>query len=95
MEKKLQLKDLYDGFRDAKTIKAFKQIIDEDLKNYDGTINVYIEKEIENRKYKRVYIIKNNEIIQTYENPIYVKKESNSIKNILKSNGMTQVRILK
>ena len=40
MEKKLQLKDLYDGFRDAKTIKAFKQIIDEDLKNYDGTINI-------------------------------------------------------
>ena len=40
MEEKLQLKDLYDGFRDAKTIKAFKQIIDEDLKNYDGTINI-------------------------------------------------------
>ena len=40
MEKELQLKDLYDGFRDAKTIKAFKQIIDEDLKNYDGTINI-------------------------------------------------------
>ena len=40
MEKELQLKDLYDGFRDAKTIKAFKQIIDEDLKDYDGTINI-------------------------------------------------------
>jgi len=40
MEKELQLKDLYDGFRDAKTIKAFKQIIDEDLKDYDGIINV-------------------------------------------------------
>lgn len=40
MKKKLQLKDLYDGFRDAKTIKAFKQIIDEDLKDYDGTINI-------------------------------------------------------
>ncbi|MFY9084482.1 hydrogenase formation protein HypD [Aliarcobacter cryaerophilus] len=40
MEKKLQLKDLYDGFRDAKTIKAFKQIIDEDLKDYDGTIHI-------------------------------------------------------
>lgn len=40
MEKKLQLKDLYDCFRDAKTIKAFKQIIDEDLKDYDGTINI-------------------------------------------------------
>ncbi|MGJ0289899.1 hydrogenase formation protein HypD [Aliarcobacter cryaerophilus] len=40
MEKELQLKDLYDGFRDAKTIKAFKQIMDEDLKDYDGTINI-------------------------------------------------------
>lgn len=40
MEKELQLKDLYDGFRAAKTIKAFKQIIDEDLKDYDGTINI-------------------------------------------------------
>ncbi len=40
MEKELQLKDLYDGFRDAKTIKAFKQLIDEELKNYDGTINI-------------------------------------------------------
>ena len=40
MEKELQLKDLYDGFRDAKTIKAFKQIIDEDLKDYDKTINI-------------------------------------------------------
>ena len=40
MEKELQLKDLYYGFRDAKTIKAFKQIIDEDLKDYDGTINI-------------------------------------------------------
>ena len=40
MEKELQLKDLYDGFRDAKTIKAFKQIIDEDLKDYDGTIKI-------------------------------------------------------
>ncbi|MDD3008794.1 MAG: hydrogenase formation protein HypD [Arcobacter sp.] len=40
MEKELQLKDLYDGFRDVKTIKAFKQIIDKDLKDYDGTINI-------------------------------------------------------
>ncbi|MBK6303183.1 MAG: hydrogenase formation protein HypD [Arcobacter sp.] len=40
MEKELQLKDLYDGFRDAKTIKAYKKLIDEDLKNYDGTINI-------------------------------------------------------
>ena len=79
---------------DSLTYKSKDGYFDEG-KNYDGTINVYIEKEIENRKYKRVYIIKNNEIIQTYENPIYVKKESNSIKNILKSNGMTQVRILK
>ncbi len=28
----LQLKDLYDGFRDPDTIKAFKKIIDEDAK---------------------------------------------------------------
>lgn len=40
MEKELQLKDLYDGFRDAKTIKAYKKLIDEDLKDYDGTINI-------------------------------------------------------
>ena len=39
MEKELQLKDLYDGFRDAKTIKAFKQIIDEDLKVYAEIID--------------------------------------------------------
>ena len=29
MEKELQLKDLYDGFRDAKVIKAYKKLIDE------------------------------------------------------------------
>ena len=40
MEKELQLKDLYDGFRDAKTIKAYKKLIDEDLKDYDETINI-------------------------------------------------------
>jgi hydrogenase expression/formation protein HypD len=40
MEKELQLKDLYDGFRDAKTIKAYKQIIDKDLENYEGIINI-------------------------------------------------------
>ncbi len=40
MEKELQLKDLYDGFRDPKTIKAYKQIIDKDLENYDGIINI-------------------------------------------------------
>lgn len=40
MEKELQLKDLYDGFRDAKTIKAYKKLIDEDLKDYDKTINI-------------------------------------------------------
>lgn len=40
MEKELQLKDLYDGFRDAKTIKAYKKLIDEDLRDYDKTINI-------------------------------------------------------
>lgn len=40
MEKELQLKDLYDGFRDSKVIKAYKKLIDEDLKDYDGTINI-------------------------------------------------------
>ena len=40
MEKELQLKDLYDGFRDAKVIKAYKKIIDDDLKDYDGIINI-------------------------------------------------------
>ena len=40
MEKELQLKDLYDGFRDAKVIKAYKKIIDNDLKDYDGIINI-------------------------------------------------------
>ena len=33
MEKELQLKDLYDGFRDSKVIKAYKKLIDEDLKD--------------------------------------------------------------
>ena len=41
MEKELQLKDLYDGFRDAKTIKAFKQLIDEELKDYEANVDVY------------------------------------------------------
>ncbi|EFU69033.1 hydrogenase expression/formation protein HypD [Aliarcobacter butzleri JV22] len=40
MEKELQLKDLYDGFRDSKVIKAYKKLIDEDLKDYDGIINI-------------------------------------------------------
>lgn len=40
MEKELQLKDLYDGFRDSKVIKAYKKLIDEDLKYYDKTINI-------------------------------------------------------
>lgn len=40
MEKELQLKDLYDGFRDSKTIKAYKKQIDEDLENYPKTINI-------------------------------------------------------
>lgn len=38
--KEIQLKDLYDGFRDAKTIKAYKKIIDEDAKKLDRTINI-------------------------------------------------------
>lgn len=36
----LQLKDLYDGFRDSKIIKAYKKIIDKDLENYNKTINI-------------------------------------------------------
>ncbi|MCG3675927.1 hydrogenase formation protein HypD [Aliarcobacter butzleri] len=40
MEKELQLKDLYDGFRDSKVIKAYKKLIDEDLQDYDKTINI-------------------------------------------------------
>lgn len=40
MEKELQLKDLYDGFRDSKVIKAYKKLIYEDLKDYDKTINI-------------------------------------------------------
>ncbi|MDX4063358.1 hydrogenase formation protein HypD [Aliarcobacter skirrowii] len=40
MKNSLELKDLYDGFRDAKVIKAYKKLIDEDLKDYDGTINI-------------------------------------------------------
>ncbi|WP_419678453.1 hydrogenase formation protein HypD [Aliarcobacter lanthieri] len=40
MPKKLELKDLYDGFRDAKVIKAYKKLIDEDLKDYSKTINI-------------------------------------------------------
>ena len=38
--KELQLKDLYDGFRDAKVIKAYQKLIDEDLKDYHKTINI-------------------------------------------------------
>lgn len=40
MKKELQLKDLYDGFRDPNIIKAYQRIIDEDLKDYDGMINI-------------------------------------------------------
>lgn len=40
MENNLQLKDLYDGFRDAKTIKSFKKLIDDELKDFDKTINI-------------------------------------------------------
>ncbi len=36
----LQLKDLYDGFRDPDTIKAFKKIIDEDAKKLEHPINI-------------------------------------------------------
>ncbi|WP_428024929.1 hydrogenase formation protein HypD [Arcobacter sp.] len=36
----LQLKDLYDGFRDAKTIKAFQKIIEEDAKKLLKSINI-------------------------------------------------------
>ena len=40
MEKELQLKDLYDGFRDAKTIKAYQKIIEEDAKKLGRDINI-------------------------------------------------------
>jgi len=40
MKKELQLIDLYDSFRDAKTINAFKKLIDEELKDYDKNINI-------------------------------------------------------
>ncbi|WP_428025543.1 hydrogenase formation protein HypD [Arcobacter sp.] len=36
----LQLKDLYDGFRDAKTIKAYEKLIKEDAKKLDKNINI-------------------------------------------------------
>ncbi len=37
---KLKLKDLYDGFRNSNTIKAFKKIIDEDAKKLKHPINI-------------------------------------------------------
>ena len=40
MEKELQLKDLYDGFRDTKTIKAYQKIIQEDAKKLGRDINI-------------------------------------------------------
>ena len=40
MKNSLELKDLYDGFRDANTIKAFKKLIDDELKDYPKTINI-------------------------------------------------------
>lgn len=40
MDKELQLKDLYDGFRDAKTIKAFAKLIDKDAKKLDKKLNI-------------------------------------------------------
>jgi hydrogenase expression/formation protein HypD len=36
----LQLKDLYEGFRDSKTIKAYKKIIEEDAQKLDHPINI-------------------------------------------------------
>jgi len=36
----LQLKDLYDGFRDAKTIKAYQKLIQEDAKKLEKNINI-------------------------------------------------------
>lgn len=40
MKEELELKDLYDGFRDAKTIKAFAKIIEEDAKKLGKDINI-------------------------------------------------------
>src|SRR5574344_1983645 len=40
MKNSLELKDLYDSIREEKTIKAYKKLIDEDLKDYDGIINI-------------------------------------------------------
>lgn len=37
---KLQLKDLYNGFRDPNTIKAYKKIIEEDAKKLEHPINI-------------------------------------------------------
>ena len=36
----LKLKDLYDGFRDPKTIKALKKLIDEESKKLSRKVNV-------------------------------------------------------
>lgn len=36
----LKLKDLYDGFRDPKTIKALKQLVDEEAKKLDKKIHI-------------------------------------------------------
>ncbi len=38
--RELQLKDLYDGFRDAKTIKAYQKLIKEDAKKLEKNINI-------------------------------------------------------
>ena len=40
MKDSLKLVDLYDGFRDAKTVKAYKKLIDIELENYNKTINI-------------------------------------------------------
>lgn len=79
---------------DSLTYKSEDGYFDETRKQ-DGIINVYIEKKIENVIYSREYIIKENKIVKIFKNPIYTKKSWNSIKNILKSNGIGQVRVLK
>lgn len=36
----LQLKDLYDGFRDAEVIKGFQKLIDQEARKLDRTVNI-------------------------------------------------------
>jgi len=40
MEKELELKDLYDGYRNPDVIKAYQKIINEDAKKLGKTINI-------------------------------------------------------